>query len=105
MKIVSIIPMDAGIAALTDEGEIYYGFFNGQGEFHKPKFGWRKAPSIPKECYSYELMKEPTLDELKKRQIMAYEEQEKLKDKLYVRPKPLPPSGPGYPDKKKGWFW
>lgn len=65
MKFIQIVQTAQGnLFALTNEGEIYAGFFVGGDQFVKPKFQWRKCPAPPEKCFEFETAPEKTLREL-----------------------------------------
>lgn len=67
-KVIQVVANQANnIIALTEAGEIYIGFFaNVKDPFEKPKFGWRRAPPIVDETYTYVREKEASLEQLEK---------------------------------------
>jgi hypothetical protein len=66
MKVVQIVTTSKDqVIALTEGGEIFFGFFTDVPLFTKPAFMWRKLPVIPKGTYEYARGVEPTDEELK----------------------------------------
>ncbi len=53
------------VMVLTEDGELYCGYFIGGDNFNRPAFNWRKIPSIPKDAIEYKNHVELTDAELK----------------------------------------
>lgn len=53
------------VMVLTEDGEIYCGYFVGGDAFTRPKFQWRKLPTIPDNAFEYKNSIELTDAQLK----------------------------------------